>query len=185
MTTPDSPEWYIITLKDLQPRAAVRRFKNSIKEHWNHSCAYCGKSHDERGNPLSMSLDHILPRMQGGKNHRANLASCCIKCNQDKGSQAYLDWWKATDHYCEERHAKLKAWMQPTTCNWTIGEALNGSADIGTTVSVEASRDGGEPSLKGIDRRCHSGLLGATLQAEAGVHGIQQGGWAELQVGRA
>jgi len=78
MTTPETPEWYVITLQDLQPRAAVRRFKNSIKEHWSYSCCYCGRSHDEHGRRLEMSLDHIVPRCHGGKNHRSNLASCCI-----------------------------------------------------------------------------------------------------------
>ena len=58
--TPEHPEWYLITLADLQPRAAVRRFRQSIKDEWG-CCAYCGRTHDEQGNLLEMTLDHVIP----------------------------------------------------------------------------------------------------------------------------
>ena len=43
----EHPEWYLITLADLQPRAAVGRF-GKAEDEWG-CCAYCSRSHDEQG----------------------------------------------------------------------------------------------------------------------------------------
>jgi 5-methylcytosine-specific restriction endonuclease McrA len=43
-------------------------------------CAYCGSVHD-------LSLDHVLPRAQGGKTHWKNLVTACRPCNSRKGDR--------------------------------------------------------------------------------------------------
>ena len=165
MTTPDSPEWYIITLKDLQPRAAVRRFKNSIKEHWNHSCAL-------RKSMTNVAiaehvLDHILPR-SSGKNDRPIWLLLLNASDKKSGLPRLVE---GNRPLLRRAARKVKSLDAADNHNWTIGEALNGSL-TSATVSVEASRDERAISQRRA-RRCLSGLLGATLQAEAGVHGIQ------------
>lgn len=44
-----------------------------------HVCQYCGK----RGT----TVDHVIPKAQGGGNHPGNLVACCLSCNQRKGNR--------------------------------------------------------------------------------------------------
>lgn len=51
-------------------------------------CFYCG-------NGLSldaMTLDHRIPRAQGGTNADTNLVACCRACNQAKGNRSEGEW---------------------------------------------------------------------------------------------
>ena len=46
-------------------------------------CAYCGKAI-----PISAAtVDHVQPICQGGESTWDNLVTCCISCNQRKGSR--------------------------------------------------------------------------------------------------
>lgn len=46
-------------------------------------CQYCGK----KVTLNSMSFDHVIPRMQGGKTVWNNIVLACLKCNSKKGAQ--------------------------------------------------------------------------------------------------
>lgn len=43
-------------------------------------CQFCGGEHE-------LTVDHIVPRSQGGRSHRANLQCLCQPCNNWKGSR--------------------------------------------------------------------------------------------------
>lgn len=43
-------------------------------------CAYCLLDLTKLPRPL-WTIDHILPRSQGGTNARSNLVTCCFDCN--------------------------------------------------------------------------------------------------------
>ncbi len=46
-------------------------------------CQYCtGKFH-----PKQLTLDHVIPAVQGGKKNWTNIVTACIKCNQVKGGR--------------------------------------------------------------------------------------------------
>ncbi|MBG79135.1 MAG: hypothetical protein CMJ39_00315 [Phycisphaerae bacterium] len=183
--TPEHPEWYLITLADLQPRAAVRRFRQSIKDEWG-CCAYCGRKHNEKGELLELSLDHVIPRRWGGDNYRRNLVPACLRCNRDKGSiRSYLDWWQSTDYFCPERAAKVAAWISHTTDTWTIGEQCNGQAERRATIHSQTSRAGSPGTKSRGACRGLAGLLGGALQAQSSLHGIQSGCRAVLSIGRS
>jgi 5-methylcytosine-specific restriction endonuclease McrA len=48
-------------------------------------CRYCGRELIEGADwPLYPTLDHIVPRSQGGDHLVENLAVCCQPCNQRK-----------------------------------------------------------------------------------------------------
>jgi 5-methylcytosine-specific restriction endonuclease McrA len=47
-------------------------------------CRYCGAPLTEG----TFTLDHLIPRCQGGSNRIANLAACCVDCNKRKGRQS-------------------------------------------------------------------------------------------------
>ena len=46
-------------------------------------CQYCGK----RFPTSELSLDHIVPRMQGGKSNWKNIVCACTDCNKHKGGR--------------------------------------------------------------------------------------------------
>lgn len=46
-------------------------------------CQYCGKSLTSK----EATLDHIVPRTQGGKTSWENIVCCCPNCNRKKGGR--------------------------------------------------------------------------------------------------
>jgi 5-methylcytosine-specific restriction endonuclease McrA len=54
--------------------------KNIIKRD-GHRCQYCGANHS------SMTVDHVIPKLYGGKDTWENLVCACIKCNNIKGNR--------------------------------------------------------------------------------------------------
>ena len=50
----------------------------------NHKCGYCGKELFKAG---TATLDHIIPKSRGGRHTKANLLSCCRKCNNFKSDR--------------------------------------------------------------------------------------------------
>ncbi len=46
-------------------------------------CQYCGK----RYATTELSLDHVIPRSQGGDNSWENIVCACIHCNVKKGGR--------------------------------------------------------------------------------------------------
>ena len=77
-----TPDHYLSNLIAMTSSEAKRLWRRSIKEHFDYTCIYCGKSYD-----LSMlSIDHVHPRSRGGKDVASNAVCACTRCNQEKGS---------------------------------------------------------------------------------------------------
>lgn len=53
--------------------------KAGILRRDNYTCAYCGKT--------GRTIDHVLPRAQGGKSTWDNTVAACLKCNSEKGNR--------------------------------------------------------------------------------------------------
>jgi 5-methylcytosine-specific restriction enzyme A len=49
----------------------------------NYQCQSCGKKASE----TELSIDHIIPLAQGGKNDISNLQTLCQHCNQHKSDK--------------------------------------------------------------------------------------------------
>ncbi len=49
----------------------------------NYTCQYCGFS----GNSSELTMDHVLPKVQGGKTTWDNVACACRACNSRKGGK--------------------------------------------------------------------------------------------------
>jgi 5-methylcytosine-specific restriction endonuclease McrA len=60
---------------------AMKRARIYIRDRYR--CQYCG----DQKTAADLTLDHILPRAQGGESTPQNLVSACIKCNQRKGNR--------------------------------------------------------------------------------------------------
>jgi len=46
-------------------------------------CQYCGRAFSTR----ELTLDHVIPRVQGGENSWTNLVCACVRCNARKGGR--------------------------------------------------------------------------------------------------
>lgn len=54
-------------------------------------CAYCGR--DLRlASPEEVTLDHLVPRVAGGKNDSQNLVTACGQCNSSRGAKPWTDY---------------------------------------------------------------------------------------------
>jgi 5-methylcytosine-specific restriction endonuclease McrA len=68
---------------DKLPKQEVRLTRRNIYARDANTCQYCGKKSSTR----ELSLDHVLPRVQGGSESWANLVCSCVKCNAKKGGR--------------------------------------------------------------------------------------------------
>ena len=68
---------------DKLPRQDVKFNRRNIYARDSSRCQYCGK----KFSTTELSLDHVVPRSQGGKASWDNIVCCCIKCNVKKGGR--------------------------------------------------------------------------------------------------
>jgi 5-methylcytosine-specific restriction endonuclease McrA len=68
---------------DRLPQQLVKLNRRNLFARDHNQCQYCGKSF-----PTSeLSIDHVLPRAQGGKDTWENLVCACVRCNAKKGGR--------------------------------------------------------------------------------------------------
>ncbi len=65
------------------PRQDVKFNRRNIYARDSNRCQYCGK----RMPTTELSLDHVVPKSQGGKSTWENIVCCCVKCNVKKGGR--------------------------------------------------------------------------------------------------
>ena len=74
-----------VFLEDLCPKFRFRQWRKSIHKFTGKSCIYCGKP--------SESIDHVIPRSQGGLSKTENCVPACLSCNGDKSDENALYWY--------------------------------------------------------------------------------------------
>jgi 5-methylcytosine-specific restriction endonuclease McrA len=62
------------------PFKKVSLTRQNLYKRDGNKCAYCGKDDD-------LTLDHVIPRSQGGVDSWTNLVTACQKCNTLKGNR--------------------------------------------------------------------------------------------------
>ena len=68
---------------DRLPKQSVKLNRRNIYARDHNTCQYCGQHF-----PTSeLSLDHVVPRSQGGGNSWENLVCACVRCNSKKGGR--------------------------------------------------------------------------------------------------
>jgi len=68
---------------DRLPIQNVKLNRRNLFARDRNSCQYCGRHY-----PTSeLSIDHVLPRAQGGQDTWENLVCACIRCNANKGGR--------------------------------------------------------------------------------------------------
>ena len=68
---------------DRLPRQEVKFNRRNIYARDGNRCQYCGKKFAT----TELSLDHVVPRRQGGKSTWDNIVCACLKCNIKKGGR--------------------------------------------------------------------------------------------------
>jgi 5-methylcytosine-specific restriction endonuclease McrA len=68
---------------DRLPRADVKLNRRNLFARDHNTCQYCGK----RFPPSELSVDHVVPRSQGGTTTWENVVCACVKCNVRKGGR--------------------------------------------------------------------------------------------------
>ena len=78
--------------------AEIRRERQKARElrssqWWKRRCSkglchYCGK----RVSPRSLTMDHIVPIIRGGKTSKGNVVPVCKDCNSKKKHSLLMEW---------------------------------------------------------------------------------------------
>jgi len=68
---------------DRFPREQVKLNRRNIYARDANRCQYCGTRFSTR----DLTLDHVVPRVQGGENSWTNLVCACVRCNARKGGR--------------------------------------------------------------------------------------------------
>ena len=93
-----------VFLEDLCPKLKLRFWRKSIHTFTSKRCIYCGKP--------SESIDHILPRSQGGLNLTENCVPACLSCNGNKSDENVFAWYRKKNFYDPRRAMAIRAWLE-------------------------------------------------------------------------
>jgi len=97
---------YLFNLETTSKADAKRMWKQSIKDQWEHKCAYCESQEN-------ITLDHIIPQCKGGLDIKTNVVACCHSCNQSKGHEHWKLWYVQQDFFTEAKIDAIVKWMKP------------------------------------------------------------------------
>ena len=61
----------------------IKPTRHNIFKRDDYTCAYCGIQFNHK----DLTLEHIIPKCQGGNNSWKNLISACSTCNNKKGAR--------------------------------------------------------------------------------------------------
>jgi len=67
----------------IRNQSYIRFSRENIYIRDDFSCQYC----ERRFHPKQLTLDHVIPAVQGGKKNWINIVTACISCNQKKGGR--------------------------------------------------------------------------------------------------
>ena len=82
---------------------------NKILNHWNFTCAYCGKSHYDE----TLVAEHIIPQSQIGVYEPeltsviGNIVPSCPQCNSSKYTHPMEKWFRHQKFFSEEKLQKI------------------------------------------------------------------------------
>jgi len=75
------PKIIRLLIYDKLPKANIKFNRKNIFARDENRCQYCGKKFPT----LELSLDHVIPRSQGGESTWSNIVCACTECNKRKG----------------------------------------------------------------------------------------------------
>ncbi|MFN4261265.1 MAG: HNH endonuclease [Gemmataceae bacterium] len=110
------------------PKQTVKFNRRNIFARDNNQCQYCGKKFPT----TELSLDHVVPRSQGGQTTWENIVCACVSCNVRKGGrtpwQAHMSLIRKPDKpkrspllNLKMTHRKYQSWKTfLDTAYWSV-----------------------------------------------------------------
>jgi 5-methylcytosine-specific restriction endonuclease McrA len=77
------PEVVALTGYDRMPTAVVSFSRRNIFKRDHYTCQYCG----EQPGSEDLTIDHVVPRAQGGESRWDNCVLACVACNKRKADR--------------------------------------------------------------------------------------------------
>jgi 5-methylcytosine-specific restriction endonuclease McrA len=77
------PEVVTLGRYDRLPGAAVCFSRRNVAKRDHHTCQYCGAQPGWE----AISIDHVIPRAQGGPTNWTNCVASCLRCNAQKADR--------------------------------------------------------------------------------------------------
>lgn len=77
------PEVVTLTKFDRMPTQAVTFSRRNVFKRDKYTCQYCGK----RPGSEELTIDHVVPRAQGGQSSWTNCVLACFECNSRKADR--------------------------------------------------------------------------------------------------
>lgn len=90
------PEIILLSKYEKLPQPKVHFSRRTLYKRDNMTCQYCG----DRPGSAELTIDHVLPRSQGGLTTWENCVLACVQCNTDKANRT-------------PEQAKMKLFKQP------------------------------------------------------------------------
>ena len=106
---PATADHLLFNLEAMTSAEARRQWRAAIKRAWNDHCAYCGKPPIDN---KSLTIDHVRPKVRGGEDRTSNCIPACHACNQAKGSEIWLDWYRRQPFYSQAGESRIKHWLE-------------------------------------------------------------------------
>lgn len=78
-----APEVVVLSHYDKLPSAAVSFSRRNVAKRDHHTCQYCGVQPGWD----AITIDHIVPRAEGGPSNWTNCVAACVTCNARKGNR--------------------------------------------------------------------------------------------------
>ena len=105
-----APEVIVLDSYDRLPSAAVSFSRRNLfkRDHW--TCQYCGLQ--PGGDELT--IDHVVPRSQGGTSTWENCVLACVTCNKRKADRT------PQQAGLKLRHAPVRPWWKPMYARHTV-----------------------------------------------------------------
>jgi len=95
------PEVVTLTEFDRLPTAAVAFSRRNVFKRDRFTCQFCNK----QPGSSELTIDHVVPRAQGGESTWTNCVLACYECNARKAART-------------PKQAKMRLLKQPTRPNW-------------------------------------------------------------------
>ena len=77
------PEIIVLTNYNKHPKPRMNFSRKALYKLYKYQCQYCG----DRFSSEILTIDHVLPRSQGGKTSWENCVLSCVDCNSKKANR--------------------------------------------------------------------------------------------------
>jgi len=81
------PEIIVLSRYDRVPKRTVAFSRRNLYRRDGYTCRYCG----QRPRADELTIDHVVPRSQGGRTNWENCVLACEGCNKRKGNRSHVD----------------------------------------------------------------------------------------------